>query len=45
LVVEFLISLRPPFFNRVEPTWSGIPLMIAATSMTVAARLTPPTRR
>jgi apolipoprotein N-acyltransferase len=24
-VVEFAISLWPPFFNRVEPTWIGIP--------------------
>jgi hypothetical protein len=24
-VVEFVISLWPPFFNRVEPTWIGIP--------------------
>jgi uncharacterized protein DUF3311 len=24
-VVEFAISLWPPFFNRIEPTWIGIP--------------------
>jgi len=24
-VVELVIALWPPFFNRVEPTWIGIP--------------------
>jgi uncharacterized protein DUF3311 len=24
-VVEFVISLWPPFYNRLEPTWIGIP--------------------
>ncbi|HEX4232842.1 MAG TPA: DUF3311 domain-containing protein [Caldimonas sp.] len=24
-VVEVAISLWPPFFNRIEPTWRGIP--------------------
>jgi hypothetical protein len=24
-VVEFVICLWPPFYNRLEPTWLGIP--------------------
>ena len=24
-VIEFVVCLWPPFYNRVEPTWIGIP--------------------
>ena len=25
VVLEFVLALWPPFYNRIEPTWSGLP--------------------